>query len=75
MNPELKPRKFAFKFEKNNKDGSKTLIDPSTLDSKDFSQYTISLLTLIDTIVEKDDCREADLELTRIYSKWNKRKD
>jgi hypothetical protein len=68
MKAKIIPRKFNFKFERNNKDGTKTPIDIASLEA--YLRYQTIVLDLIDRIVEKDSCQEAEQELTAIYSRW-----
>jgi hypothetical protein len=70
MKAKIIPRKFNFKFERNNKDGTKTPIDVASLDAEAYLRYQTIVLDLIDRIVEKDSCQEAEQELTAIYSRW-----
>lgn len=63
---EIKSRKFDVKIERNNKDGTKTLIDISKLTPKEQANHEVIVHGVFDKMVEKDDLREAKAVLDYI---------
>lgn len=56
---EIKSRKFDVKIERNNKDGTKTLIDVSRLTPLEQANHEIIVHGVFDKMVENDDLRES----------------
>jgi hypothetical protein len=63
---EIKSRKFDVKIERNNKDGTKTLIDVTKLTPLDQAKHEVIVHSVFDTMVEKDDLRESKAVLDYI---------
>ena len=63
---EIKSRNFSVKIEKNNKDGTKTLIDVSKLSAIEQANHEVIVHGVFDKMVEKDDLRESKAVLDYI---------
>ena len=63
---EIQSRKFSVKIEKNNKDGTKTLIDVKTLTPLEQAKHEVIVHDVFDKMVVNDDLREAKAVLDYI---------
>jgi hypothetical protein len=65
---EIQSRNFSVKIERNNKDGTKTLIDVSKLSAVEQANHEVIVHSVFDKLVEKDDLREAKAVLDYVMN-------
>ena len=65
---EIQSRNFSVKIERNNKDGTKTLIDVSKLSAAEQANHEVIVHGVFDKLVEKDDLREAKAVLDYVMN-------
>ena len=63
---EIQSRRFNVTIEKNNKDGTKTLIDVTKLTPAEQAKHEVVVHGVFDKMVEKDDLRESKAVLDYI---------